>query len=412
MRDPADTPPGLLRDLLNAALAAVHGRRCVVQALTERPIAGPVWLIALGKAAQAMAEGAVEVLGGAVQGGLVASKAGHLDAAWLAEHGLNGVVGGHPLPSQGSLDAGEALRLNLARRKGSTLLFLLSGGTSSLVECPVVGLGVAELQRANQWLLASGLPIASINRVRKALSRIKGGGLLGLLGEGCVRALAISDVAGDDPAVIGSGLLVPDANLAPRLAELDLPDWLRDWTQRGLVERGAPSAEPPQIEIVATLDRAKRAAAAAAQARGYAVQHHRRFVAGEAGTCGAALAGTLARGPSGVHLWGGETTVELPPNPGRGGRNQQLALAAASALCGRDDCWLLSAGTDGSDGPTDAAGALVDGKTVVRARLRGLDVDAALRNADAGSVLAATGDLIETGPTGTNVMDLMLGLKL
>jgi len=412
MPDRADAPPDLLRDLLDAALASVRGRRCVAQALAERPIAGPVWLIALGKAAQSMAEGAVDALGAAVHGGLVVSKAGHLEHAWLARQGLTGMIAGHPVPNQASLAAGESLRTDVPQRDDLNLLFLLSGGTSSLVECPIGGLGLAELQQANQWLLASGLPIASINSVRKALSRIKGGGLLGRLGGRRLRALAISDVAGDDPAVIGSGLLVPDADLPGRLAELDLPDWLRDWTQRGLAERGpAAAGASPQIEVVATLEQAKQAAAAAAEARAYPVHQHARFVCGEAGACGAALARTLAHGPSGVHVWGGETTVELPPNPGRGGRNQHLALAAARTLSGRGDCWLLSAGTDGTDGPTAAAGALVDGATLARAQALGLEAGASLAKADAGTLLAATGALVETGPTGTNVMDLMLGLK-
>ncbi len=403
-------PRHLLRDLLDAALAAVHGRACVARALRAQPVAGPVRLVALGKAAQAMAVGAIDALGEAVQGGLVVSKAGHLDRAWLEAHRLTGLIGGHPLPSLGSLTAGEALRTTLAEDTGATWLVLLSGGTSSLIEWPIDGLGLQDLQRANDWLLGSGLPIASINRVRKALSRIKGGGLLRSVAGSRLRVLAISDVPGDDPAVIGSGLLVPEPRLAEDLARLELPGWLRAWVSRGLGQRGEAPSQGPAIELVATLDQAKQAAAEAARAQGWAVHGHPDFVAGEAENRGRELGIGLGTAPAGVHIWGGETTVQLPPRPGRGGRNQHLALAAACAMAA-GDAWLMSVGTDGSDGPTDAAGALVDGETVVRATRAGLDANEGLRRADAGTVLAATGDLIYTGPTGTNVMDLILGLK-
>jgi hydroxypyruvate reductase len=407
----AEGPRRLLLDLLVAALAAVDGRACVARALAARPIGGPVRLVALGKAAQAMTEGAVAALGPAVRNGLVVSKAGHLDEPWLRARGLAVVVGGHPVPSAGSLAAGEALGATLAAPGEGSWLFLLSGGTSSLVEAPPAGLGLAELQRANDWLLGSGLPIAAVNRVRKALSRIKGGGLLSRLGGRPVRALAISDVPGDDPAVIGSGLLVPEPGLAERLAALDLPAWLADWGRRGLAERGASFGEAPPIELVATLDQACAGAAAAARVRGLTVHRHPVFIAGDAAARGVELGRWLAGAPPGVHIWGGETTVRLPERPGRGGRNQHLALAAATALAGRVDCWLLAAGTDGSDGPTDAAGALVDGATLARAADCGLAAATALRRADAGTLLEASGDLVDTGPTGTNVMDLVLAFK-
>ena len=141
------------------------------------------------------------------------------------------------------------------------------------------------------------------------------------------------------------------------------------------------------------------------------VRCHDAFVAGDAAERGRDLARLLLEGPAALHVWGGETTVRLPEHPGRGGRNTHLALAVAQELAGREDCFLLSAGTDGTDGPTEDAGALVDGGTVQRAALDGFNPEEALRLADSGALLEASGDLIQTGPTGTNVMDLILGLK-
>jgi hydroxypyruvate reductase len=407
----ADDPRRSLLEVFGQALSAVDGRTCVERALGRRGIAGPVHLVAIGKAAGAMSEGACAALGDGVAGGLVISKAGHLDPERLARHGLEAVTGGHPLPTAESLAAGRRLLASLAGWGAQPVLFLISGGASSLVEMPAAGLGVAELAQINRWLLGSGLAIAEINLVRKAVSRIKGGGLLAWLDGRSARVLAISDVAGDDPAVIGSGLLVPEADLAARVRDLELPAWLREWTEAGLAERRAVGVPVPEIELVATLAQAKRAAVDGAARIGPAVHHHETFIAGDAAERGRELAWALRAGPAGFHVWGGETTVHLPSAPGRGGRNQHLALAAALELAGSAACWLLCAGTDGSDGPTEDAGALVDGTTVERAAGEGLDAQGALRRADSGRLLAATGDLIHTGPTGTNVMDLMLGLK-
>jgi len=402
----------LLPGVFERALEAVRGRPVVRRALAARGIEGPVTLIAVGKAAQSMTEGAWDALGEQIRGGLVISKPGHLVTERLTRFGLEGVVGGHPIPTEGSLEAGRRLQRVVEGRGAELLLFLISGGASSLVEVPASGLGLTELARINEWLLGSGLPIDAMNLVRKSVSRIKGGGLLGRLGGHDPRVLAISDVPGDDPGVIGSGLLVPEPELASRLAALELPDWLRGWTERAAAERAGIPERSPEIELVATLDIAKDAAATAAGDAGVPVHPYRGLLAGDAAECGRMLARRLIEGPAGLHIWGGETTVRLPERPGRGGRNQQLALSAAVGLAGRDDCLLLSGGTDGTDGPTDDAGGLVDGGTLHRAERAGFDADVASTTADAGPLLAAAGDLIRTGPTGTNVMDLVLGLRL
>ena len=187
------------------------------------------------------------------------------------------------------------------------------------------------------------------------------------------------------------------------------------WRHSGRGE-APPAADDPLFDtiesrIIASLGEAREAAEARARALGYGVRRHDEFISGEAAAVGEGLAMMLQAGAGCVHIWGGETTVHLPQDPGSGGRNQHLALAAAIRLEGCDDCVFLSAGSDGSDGPTEDAGALVDGGTVQRGSVEGLDPQACLAAADSGRFLAASGDLVHTGPTGTNVMDLMLGLK-
>jgi glycerate 2-kinase len=282
---------------------------------------------------------------------------------------------------------------------GATLLFLLSGGPSSLVEVPVAAIGIPELQRIKRWQLGSGLPIGAMNRVRTAVARIKGGGLLAFLPERLRRVLAVSDVPGDDPGVIGSGLLVPRSGLAPAMAPMDLPDWLRERVTLALAERPVTLAPGPEVELLVRLDDAKRTAAQAARDLGRSVRVHTPFLEGDAAARGGELARTLRDGPTGIQVWGGETTVRLPSNPGRSGRNQHLALAAALEIAGCRNCLLLAAGTDGSDGNTADAGALVDSGTLERGALDGLDARDCLARADSGTFLASSGDLIQTdGP--------------
>jgi hydroxypyruvate reductase len=293
----------------------------------------------------------------------------------------------------------------------ATMLFLISGGASSLVEVLPPAMSLAELQQVNRWLMGSGWDIHRMNVLRKRLSAIKGGRLAAWLKGQRTVQLLISDVPGDDPGDIGSGLLIPDDGAA--VEGPSLPEWLHD-----LLRRIPPSPLPPpaafaavETHIVASLDQALSAAAAAAHRQGYQVWRDAQRLHGEAAATGRRLARTLIDGAPGIYLWGGETTMCLPAMPGRGGRNQHLALAAAEVLAGHDKVWLLAAGSDGSDGPGADAGALVDGGTVARGGLDGLDAADCLRRADAGSFLAASGDLINTGPTGTNVMDVVIGLK-
>jgi glycerate 2-kinase len=397
--------------IAQAALAAVQGRARVAEFLHAAPLPEAVQLIAIGKAAASMATGACDVLGERIVRGLIVTKTGHGDAVLERRPGFQCLEAGHPQPDARSLAAGTALLTFIAAAPATAhLLFLISGGASSLVEVLPAGVTLSDLQHANAWLLGSGLDIARLNTVRKALSAIKGGRLVGHLQGRQVQVLLISDVRGDDPAVIGSGLLAADPG-APRLDELALPPWLAQMCRQSPVHRGDISAHV-EMHVIARLADAKRAAGDEATTLGYSVSVHDEFIDGAANTAGQRMAQSLIHATPGVHIWGGETTVQLPPQPGRGGRNQSLALAAALELQGREDVVLLALGSDGSDGPTEDAGALVDGGTIARGELAGLDARHCLANADAGRFLEESGDLVHTGPTGTNVMDLVIGLKI
>ena len=400
-----------LLSIFNAGVAAVNGRTVVASYLEQHPPQRELSLVALGKAAGAMALGALDVLGDAVRDGLVISKPGHLDRATLAARGLQALEGGHPIPNVDSLKAGAALLDFLHRQPADrALLFLISGGTSSLVEVLHEGVALDDLRRVNEWLLGSGFSIEKMNRVRKSISAIKGGRLLRHMVGREVTGLYISDVRWDDPAVIGSGLLVAEKHAAAELGSMQLPDWINRLT--GAEETVyAPAPARVDLHIIASLKDAREAAAEAARALGYETQVSHAFINATAENAGRRLALELMDSLPGVYIWGGEPSVRLPERPGRGGRNQHLALAAACVIEGSDDLLFLSAGTDGSDGPGEDAGALVDGGTIGRGRRQGFDAEQVLTDADSGSLLAASGDLIHTGPTGTNVMDLMIGLR-
>jgi glycerate 2-kinase len=246
------------------------------------------------------------------------------------------------------------------------------------------GATLADLADLTRLSFKSGMAIGELNARRAALSRIKGGRLAARLNGRTARALFVSDVPDDDPRVIGSGVMGPATSGVDRVGR----------------------------QVVASVDHAVAAVAAAAGALGLEVYAAPRRFAGDATRLAARFAHELQLSPAQLCVWGGESTVQLPPAPGRGGRNQHLALAAARLIAGHAELLLLAAGTDGVDGLTEDAGALVDGDTCARLALAELDADRCLQQADSGRALAASGDLVHTGPTGTNVGDLVIGLKL
>lgn len=404
MRDP-ERLSSARRSLLRwyaEGLRAVHGRARVRAALLPFPLPDSVYVLAVGKAAVAMAQGAHDVIGARLAAGLVVTAPG-LEAG----SPLPVVLGGHPLPDAGSLAAGRAVRdFCQALPEGAYVLVLLSGGASAMLEWPIEGVELEQVSRANAWMLAAGLPIASMNAVRARLSRLKAGGLRRLLGSRPVLQLLISDVPGDDPAVIGSGPLIPAMASLPA----GLPDWLLPNAALPAPDTSTPTG-PTQTRIVANNADLRDAVAAQARAEGVPV-YPAQELEGDAWSAGERCAQTVLNGQPGLYLWGGETTVVLPDAPGRGGRNQHLALAAASVLAGHDRIVLLAAGSDGIDGNTEDAGALVDGLTLTRAEHEGIHWQDARRRADSGTLLDAAGDLLNTGPTGTNVMDVVMGLRL
>ena len=408
--DPSlNKPRDKLLELLGISLQAVRPGKAVKKVLAavsdER-----VSIIAIGKGAPGMMRAAVEFLGERAADGLVITSAEYFDKVPV---GVTVAIGSHPVPDQKSLDSGQALIEFIDRQPDEMpLLFLISGGTSAAVEMLASGLSPADLEKANQWLLASGKPIEEINLVRKGMSRIKGGGLLSFTGNRPVTGFFISDVIGDDPADIGSGLLSVDQALEEKLWQLDLPRWLSNFMKAG--SKGPQAIVPDSsvnLSVILSNSTALRAAQAKASENESNVVLHEQPLRGEAETVGREISSFLIAAEPGVYLWGGETTVTLPDHPGRGGRSQQFALAAAIEISGREDIWILSAGTDGIDGNSPDAGALVDGGTLRRGELAGLDAHDSLRRADAGSFLDESGDLIHTGPTGTNVMDIVIALK-
>jgi glycerate-2-kinase len=340
------------------------------------------------------------------------------------------VLGGaHPVPDLASVAATTRVLAAIEAATPQTLiLVLLSGGASALLVAPAGDLTLADKQAVTAAMLVSGADISALNTVRKHCSRVKGGGLVRSAAHAAgVWTLLLSDVVGDDPAVIASGPTVADpTTFSDALLALDrwvdpavVPSRVRAHLDAGCHGRAAETVKPGDAvllhaltDVLAGNRTAVVAAAAAAGARGYLPLVVDEPLHGDAAFAGRAIVARLAAAPGDrpvAVVAGGETTVRVTPG-GRGGRSQHLALAAAIALAGEVGA-VLAAGTDGIDGPTDAAGACVDGQTIARARARGLDPEAALATTDSHAILDATGDLVRTGPTGTNVADLVVALR-
>ena len=409
----ATGPRRLLLDGLRAALDATGGRESVRRRLAEERDLTPRFAFAVGKAAPTMMAGAFDALGSSIQRALVITKHGHagdvLDPGWPVDV----IESSHPVPDDSCLAAGQALiDFAAAVPADADLLALASGGASALVEVLPEGFDASDLARVNAYLLAAGHPIGAMNRVRKRISRIKGGRLAQRIAARRTLSLAISDVPGDDPKVIGSGLLVAHSSEDLAIGALELPPWLVEIGRRAPPLSGEEATSRVRAEIVARPADARAAAAATYRAAGIDVVEHRDLLEGDALDAGRRIGREIVEERPVAHVWASETTVMLPRNPGRGGRCQSLALAAALELRDGVGVCVLSAGTDGTDGPGEDAGALVDADTVTRGIAAGFDPEISLRTADAGTFLEASGDLVYTGPTGTNVMDLVVALKV
>ena len=398
-------------DIVTASLTAVLPDRAVQRAL-ERFTPGPgrTLLVAVGKAAWQMAHAAVAVLG-KVDGGLVVTKYGHVRGS------IPGVVcceAGHPVPDENGFAATErALELVRNLTADDTVLFLLSGGGSALLEKPL--LPAAELQDITRQLLASGADIVEINCIRKRLSGVKGGRFAQACAPAQVYSIILSDIVGDPLDMIASGPAYPDSSTCAQARAIAARYGLRlSPLARELLDRETPKTlDNVTTRVTGSVRELCAAAAAQCRTLGYETVLLTDCLNCEAREAGRFLASVLrTHAGSGRRLAfvaGGETVVHLTGN-GLGGRNQELALGAAVGLQGLENAAVFSVGSDGTDGPTDAAGGYVDGSTLQALRDKGLDPVTVLRQNDAYHALRAVDGLLITGPTGTNVNDVAVAL--
>ena len=366
-----------LKSIWDAAIAAVSGQQAVEDAIAADSPYQPDLIIAVGKAAVGMCRGAVNRQKGSCEA-IVITKHEHADDEIRSLERITVIESGHPIPDQQSLEAGALLLGRVSNmHRDSRLLVLVSGGASALAEALPRGMSLADLQSIADEMISTGKTIGEINSRRKQTSLIKDGKLLQQFPGAEIRVYAISDVEGDSISTIGSGI--------------------------GDCHRASAQANS---RIIASNQIAREKAASMAISLGYEVKQNEESLYGDVFELAEVIGSELRDATPGVYIRGGEPTVILPHNPGRGGRNQSLALALSEYLSGIKNISLLVAGTDGSDGPTTAAGGLVDGNTFNQTAAG----RKALQNADAGTYLEQQGDLFVTGPTNTNVMDLAIAI--
>ncbi len=383
-------------DLVEAALDAVEPGRCTRAALARAGATGPHTVFAFGKASVAMARAAAEVLD-VVDGALVA-----LEPATVP--GLVTYLASHPDPAPDALRTGGALR-SLADGLGDSdaALCLVSGGGSSMLELPREGVSLRAMSRLIQTLRERGADIAELNAVRRACSQIKGGGLARCCAPASVLSVILSDVPGHPPWTVASGPSCPPPDGAPSAPEV---------LARYQLTFDLPAPEPPpdfgdrapRSVVAADVGTARAALIRAAAARGWVVIDRAGVFCGDAASLGRELATHRLGAP---WVWGGETTVAVR-GAGEGGRNQEVVLGALAS--GWQTGLLLAVGTDGVDGRSPAAGALLDEAVVQRVERLGLDPEAALNDNDSYTLFERVGASLRCGPTGTNVADLCLYL--
>ena len=393
--------------IIEESLAAILPDAAVEKALKGHTFAnGRIVLVAVGKAAWQMARAAADVLGERIDTGLVITEYDHVMGE--IPH-VRCMEAGHPVPDENSFVATrEALALTENLTAEDTVLFLLSGGGSALFEQPLIP--AAELTDLTEQLLASGADIVAMNTLRKRMSAVKGGRFAEHCAPAAVFSIVLSDILGDPLDMIASGPAHPDSSTAADAHAVVEKYRLRlSPTATALLDKPLPTALPNvETHITGSVRELCAAAATAAERRGYTpvlLTDQLDCEAREAGRFLAAIARTHAREGAYAYIAGGETVVQLK-GKGRGGRNQELALAAAEGIAGLTNVAVFSVGSDGTDGPTDAAGGYVDGGTVAALAREGKSAAAALAENDAYPALNAVGGLIMTGPTGTNVNDV------
>lgn len=397
--------------VVRAAIDAVRPDAAVRRALARIALAEDLYLAAVGKAGWQMASAAVRYLDRPLRRGIVLTKYGHVMGD------IPGVIcreAGHPVPDEGSFrGAREILEMTRALRAEDTVLFLLSGGGSALFEEPLIP--PEELQDVTGQLLACGADIVEMNTIRKRLSAVKGGRFAQWCAPARVEAVILSDIVGDPLDMIASGPAAADPSTCAQAREIVRKYRLRlSPAALECLDRETPkTVENVHTQVIGSVRELCRAAAAKCEALGYRPQILTDRLDGEAREAGAMLARKVKEVPPVTGrtalIAGGETVVHLTGN-GLGGRNQELALAAAEELRGVRNAALISVGSDGTDGPTDAAGGYADGGTFDALLRRGVHIADVLRNNDAYHALDAVDCLIRTGPTGTNVNDVTVAL--
>ena len=404
LRNHADT-------IVRSAISAVLPDAAVQRALEGKTFPGRVILVAAGKAGWQMAKAAYDCLGKRIDAGVVVTKYDHV----MGEIGnFNCFEAGHPVPDENSFRGTEAaLELVSGLTENDTVLFLLSGGGSALFEKPLVAGEV--LQDVTRQLLACGADIVEINTIRKRLSAVKGGRFALACAPAQVYSIVLSDILGDPLDMIASGPAYPDSSTCAQAVAIakkyDLQ--LTDETWALLEQETPKELTNVTTKITGSVRELVAAAATACRELGYEPVMLTDQLACQAKEAGAFLASILkthaGSGKSLAFLAGGETVVQLT-GKGLGGRNQELALSAAAGIDGLIGCAVFSVGSDGTDGPTDAAGGYADSDTRTALSAQGLDIFQVLQDNDAYHALQAVNGLIITGPTGTNVNDVAVAL--
>lgn len=399
------------RWIIDHAIQAVKPDMAVENALQNKIFSGKVIIVAVGKAAWQMADTASRCLGPRVDSGIVITKYGHVKGQ------IKNIVcyeGGHPVPDENSfLGTQAALDLVKDLSAEDTVLFLLSGGGSALFEIPLVP--IEELQDITQQMLASGADIVEINTMRKRLSKVKGGRFAQHCLPAKVFSVILSDILGDPLDMIASGPTCPDKSTCAEAQAVAQKYGLRlsDRAWELLHEETPEQLDNAEAVISGSVRQLCSAAADFCRELDYEPFILTDSLCCQAKEAGAFLASIVRcyqnSNISRAFIAGGETLVKLTGN-GKGGRNQELALAAADGISGIDDVLIFSVGSDGTDGPTDAAGGMVDGHTASKLRDQGISIYQVLQENDSYHALQAVDGLVMTGPTGTNVNDVAVAL--
>lgn len=395
--------------IISASIRAVQPDAAVQRALQGRDFPGRVVLAAAGKAAWQMAKAARDCLGDRIDAGVVVTKYDHVLGPIP---GITCYEAGHPVPDENSFQGTQAvLDLVSGLTEQDTVIFLLSGGGSALFEKPLIP--GEELQDVTSQLLSSGADIVEMNTIRKRLSAVKGGRFAQLCAPAKVFAIVLSDILGDPLDMIASGPACADRSTCEQALAIAEKYRLRLTPQaKELLAQETPKElDNVETQITGSVRELCQAAASAARELGYEPVILTDMLCCQAREAGSFLASIACshQGKKLAFLAGGETVVKLT-GTGKGGRNQELALSAAEGIDGLDGVLVFSLGSDGTDGPTDAAGGIVDGRTAALLREQGLSIHQVLENNDAYHALAKADGLIVTGPTGTNVNDVAVVL--